>query len=444
MASEEQLGILRKGFRSWNQWRKANPESIPDLSGAELSSAELRGADLTGADLTGADLTYAKLSGAQLNGADLTGANLVDADLGIHLEDHRTLFEAFGIPGGAKSLGITSLKGATLTGANLQGARLTSADLRDADLQGVNLTCAVIDSHSAEPGELLQLSGISIPANLTGTQLNRALLYKTTLHDAVLRKTSFHKTIIAATQFLHIDLSNATYLGDALHLAPANVDLDTLELTATGMRRVPSTEIEIFFRAAGVPSEYIESFRQRVSGASFYSCFISHSTADGAFCRKLYNRMNTEGLKVFYAPEDIKGGRLLHEQLADAIQSHDKLLLVLSGESMKSNWVELEIRKALDHEKQSGSRKLFPISVCNYDIVRNWSLIDADTGQDLAVRIRELFIPDFSSWQDDEAFEESFRRLIEDLRGSAHSDASPEPEDEPNPNRDGLFVRVWQ
>jgi hypothetical protein len=40
---------------------------------------------------------------------------------------------------------------------------------------------------------------------------------------------------------------------------------------------------------------------------------------------------------------------------------------------------------------------------------------DADSGKDLAVEVREYFIPDFSNWKDHDAFESAFTRLKKDL-----------------------------
>jgi hypothetical protein len=37
MANEEQLSILKKGTKVWNQWREENRKAIIDLSEADLS-----------------------------------------------------------------------------------------------------------------------------------------------------------------------------------------------------------------------------------------------------------------------------------------------------------------------------------------------------------------------------------------------------------------------
>ena len=56
--------------------------------------------------------------------------------------------------------------------------------------------------------------------------------------------------------------------------------------------------------------------------------------------------MRDMGLRVWFAPEDVQGGKKLHEQIDEAIRAYDKLLLVLSPESMNSEWVRTEIREA--------------------------------------------------------------------------------------------------
>ena len=130
--------------------------------------------------------------------------------------------------------------------------------------------------------------------------------------------------------------------------------------------------------------------------------------------------MRDEGLRVWFAPEDIQGGKKLHEQIDEAIRVYDKLLLVLSAESMNSEWVRTEIRKAQKAEFKEGRRKLFPIRLVNFETIRDWECFDADSGKDLAVEIREYFIPDFSNWKDHDSFEAAFARLLKDLKAEEH------------------------
>jgi len=72
--------------------------------------------------------------------------------------------------------------------------------------------------------------------------------------------------------------------------------------------------------------------------------------------------------------------------------------------------------KARKAERQSGKRKLFPIRLVDFATLRDWECFDADSGKDLAVELREYFIPDFSRWKEHNTFEASFERLLADLR----------------------------
>ena len=167
-----------------------------------------------------------------------------------------------------------------------------------------------------------------------------------------------------------------------------------------------------------MPEEYIAfipALRDSVSPIQFYSCFISYSHKDEEFAKRLHSRMQQEKLRVWYAPEDMKGGEKIHEQLEEAIRLYDKLLVVLSQESMTSTWVRREIRSALKREKQEKKRILFPIRLVPFGEVEQWESFYADLGVDVAEELREYFIPDFSDWKDHDAFEECFAKLFGDL-----------------------------
>jgi hypothetical protein len=149
-----------------------------------------------------------------------------------------------------------------------------------------------------------------------------------------------------------------------------------------------------------------------------HSCFISYSHKDEAFAQKLYDRLRRENLTVWFAPEDMEGGKKLIDQISHAIGERDKLLLVLSEHSMDSNWVVTEIRKALADEEATKQRKLFPIRLVGMAKLRQWICFDADRGKDLAVEVREYFVPDFSQWQDNAVFESAIDRLLRDLKAA--------------------------
>lgn len=111
---------------------------------------------------------------------------------------------------------------------------------------------------------------------------------------------------------------------------------------------------------------------------------------------------------MWFAAEEMKGGRKLHEQIDEAIRAREKLLLVLSDNSMSSEWVKTEIWHARQRETREGKQVLFPIGLVPFDSIKAWRAFDADTGKDMAREVREYFIPDFSNLKDHEAFEGGF------------------------------------
>jgi hypothetical protein len=112
---------LRRGPRSWNQWRAQNPAITPNLTGIALSVAERQMGPISGGPV---NFSFTRLRRASLRFATLTGANLEMADLSeADLSDAR-------------------LEGAVLSGADLSEAILDRADFNGAKFRGVNLAGA--------------------------------------------------------------------------------------------------------------------------------------------------------------------------------------------------------------------------------------------------------------------------------------------------------------
>jgi hypothetical protein len=202
----------------------------------------------------------------------------------------------------------------------------------------------------------------------------------------------------------------------AIKQAPACSDLAALRAEHRSARAAGQHGTES-------PQELPESedFAGPIAGGAtgFPSCFISYSTKDQEFAKRLHADLEVHNVPCWFAPEDVQGGRKLHEQIVGAISTHDKLLLVLSEHSMGSEWVKTEIYHARQGELRRNSRILFPISLVPFEAIRQWRAFDADTGKDMGREVREYFIPDFSNWKDRDAYKYAFDRLLRDLKGSA-------------------------
>jgi uncharacterized protein YjbI with pentapeptide repeats len=386
-----------KGSRNGIGGGKEHLEVEPDLSGAGLNEANLcraylRSVDFGGvylneANLSGADLTGAHLRGAHLNRAYLTEASLRGADLrGADLSEANVQAQLYG-----SNLSETNLRGANLNFAGLSKAKLSLGNLKDAELSGADLTAA-------------DLTG----ANLCGTGL-----YGTNLKGANLRETVFTEARTGATSFDDVDLSTAKDLETIMHLGPSTIGIDTIYKSHG---KIP----EAFLRGCGVPDEFIAYVGSMVGRPiEFYSCFISYSTKDQEFAERLHADLQAKGVRCWFAPHDVQGGRKLIEQIDEAIRLHDRLLLILSEHSMSSEWVKTEIAKARKREVKEGKRVLFPVRLVEFEVLRDWECFDGDTGKDSAREIREFFIPDFSNWKDHDSYQTAFQRLVSDLKAEA-------------------------
>ncbi len=414
MANPEHLEILKRGVEQWNKWRKEHPHVKPDLSAAELGEMDLYRANLSEANLHRANLSGANLNFASLDRADLGGTNFSQADLSS-----------------------ADLTGATMSGANLEGVHLSSAVLCGADLRGTNLSrgtdLSAADLGAADLGEAdlrgVNLSGAKLCgakiragnlswADLTQSDLQDADLGQANLSGADLTWANFAgadltEAYAGLTKFADVNLCVARGLETIKHLGPSTIGIDTIYKSRG---KIP----EAFLRGCGVPDEFIAYIGSMVGRPiEFYSCFISYSTKDQEFAERLHADLQAKGVRCWFAPEEMKAGRKLHEQIDEAIRLNDKLLLILSEHSMRSNWVKTEIANAREREKREGKQLLFPITLVPFEAIKQWKLFDADIGIDSAREIREYFIPDFSNWKDHDSYQMAFQRLVKDLKAGA-------------------------
>ena len=319
----------------------------------------MRGINLTGANLSGINLTDAILRAANLTNATLDDAKLLRADL--------------------RDAQLTS---ASLQRTNLSGALLSRAYLENADLRGAHLGySSLIGAHFAQ---------------------------------AQLDSSSFHKAKLRNTVFTDVDLSECRSLGSCVHRGPSTLDYRTIVRSANLPLR--------FLRGCGVPERLIEYLPSLLKKPiQFYSCFISYSSQDQVFAERLHADLQDAGVRCWFAPHDISGGRKIHEQIDEAIRVYDRLLLLLSEASMASGWIKLEVAHARRREIAEGRQVLFPIAIAPFETIRKWQEINADIGEDTAREIREYFIPDFSGWDKVDLYRSALRKLIKDLASNRHS-----------------------
>jgi len=323
--------------------------------------------------------TIPDLYGADLSGTDLSGADLS----GVGRQHFSLLYNA--------NLSHANLSRANLEGANLTGAKLVGANLGDASL----------------------FSAILSQTNVASANLSRAFLLLAVLRSVVLDYAQFDRVQIGQTVFENVDLSTVRGLETVVHIGPSTIGIDTMYRS---QGKIPDS----FLRGAGVPENLI-TYMKSLTGAAFdfYSCFISYSSQDQDFAERLHADLQAKGVRCWFAPEDLKIGDKFRSCIDESIRIHDKLLLVLSGNSIASAWVEKEVETAFERERREKRTVLFPIRLDD-DVM--------ETSESWAADIRRTrHIGDMTGWKDHDSYAKAFERLLRDLKAEQGANSKTDP-----------------
>jgi TIR domain/Pentapeptide repeats (8 copies) len=222
------------------------------------------------------------------------------------------------------------------------------------------------------------------------------------LSGSNLRGADLSWAALGETVFAHIDLSRVKGLDKINHQGPSRIELYTVKLLHDGSALH-------FLRSAGVPDEWIDFYHaQMMSPIHYHSCFISYSSKDDFLAHRLYADLQANGVRCWFAPEDMKTGDKIRPRIDEAIHLQEKLLLLLSKHSIASAWVADEVEAAIEKEQRQQREVLFPVR-----------LDDAvmQTTQAWAAKLRrDTNIGDFTNWMDPQAYQIAFGRLLRDLK----------------------------
>jgi uncharacterized protein YjbI with pentapeptide repeats len=311
-------------------------------------------------------------------------------------------------------LGEALLNGVNLNGANLNGANLNEALLSDASLKGANLNSANLSGSWLNGADLSE-------ALLSGATFKRAELIGANLRKANLRGADLSDAILGNTIIAQIDLSQTHGLDSVEHLAPSIIAADAIKLSKGEIS-------EAFLRGCGLGDWEIESAKLYKPGLSnqeiininykifdlrasqsiqISPLFISYSHADAPFVEKLEPCLVKKGIRFWRDVHDATAGRL-EKQIDHAMRQNPTVILILSENSTRSDWVEHEARLARELEKELSRDVLCPIALDD-----SWK--SAKWPARLMEQIMEYNILDYSNWKDDKAFGQVFNKMISGL-----------------------------
>lgn len=107
--------------------------------------------------------------------------------------------------------------------------------------------------------------------------------------------------------------------------------------------------------------------------------FLSHSSADKQFARKLGHDLIKESFNIFLDKWDINIGESIVERINDALERMKGLILILSNNSINSNWVRKELSSALMKELNDKTITIFPVLIekCEIPIIiKDYKYVD--------------------------------------------------------------------
>ncbi len=91
--------------------------------------------------------------------------------------------------------------------------------------------------------------------------------------------------------------------------------------------------------------------------------FISHSSKDKKFVRRLAADLVANGVKVWLDEQRILVGDSIPEKIAQGLAESDFFLIVVSENSINSAWVKKELSGALVHEIERRKVTVMPIKL---------------------------------------------------------------------------------
>lgn len=294
-----------------------------------------------------------------------------------------------------------------LSGASLRGLDLSGFALDDTDLSGADLDGVVIRNTVAEW------------VNVVGARWTNARVADCHFRYFRARDSNFDGAHLFGTSFHYCDFPNASFLDTDLILVVFTMS-DLRDLRHFKPKRADiSIGIDTFFESGGLPEEILRAanlpdefitYARSLTGTAieFYSCFISYSSKDDDFTRRLHADLQARKIKTWFAPEDLKIGDRFHSRIDESIRIHDKLVLILSEHSMESDWVRREVEAAREREDREKKDILFPIRLDD--------AIFASSEAWAAEIRRSKHIGDFRSWKSHDDYTKALDRLVKDLK----------------------------
>lgn len=172
-------------------------------------------------------------------------------------------------------------------------------------------------------------------------------------------------------------------------------------------------------RSAARPAEPVETPEH----LDYYSAFLSYSHDDKLFAARLFKELRSLGIAVWWDQVRMRVGDDIYARINE-MRKTDKVILCCSKSSLKSLWVDNELKLALEKERDLRTKHeksvsvVLPLDLDGY--LQEWA-------GPMSAQFVSRNYADFTGWQDDtKKFEEGVKSIARALQVEIN-DSFPEP-----------------
>jgi len=307
-----------------------------------------------------------------------------------------------------------SLPGINLANSSLRivfsDVDLTGASFRDADL-----AFTLFDGQlSRTDFQGAELAWARFDADLSGASMKNADLTQAEFTNCRLDRCDFSEAVLASTRFLNVSLASLSASSRVFHEAPSFVDYQTV------LKSVQAPRLKETLAKMGMPAVFVEYMVDSARSLTeidlftlLQSTFISYGGPDEQFARRLYDALQSNGVRAFFFPEDATPGKKLYRVMRDGVNQFDRVIVICSAASLSRPGVLNEIDETLQREaRDGGASYLIPVALDD-------SIFGSGIGgrSDLMQTLRDRVVADFRNLDADaDKFDKSVRKLISALR----------------------------
>jgi hypothetical protein len=220
--------------------------------------------------------------------------------------------------------------------------------------------------------------------------------------------------LVAIAQFMgkvFSELDSSVYVKMGNSLNPTGHEIDTNQMTFaprvilyTNKLCVPFEDVIQSFNTVNTLVDIVDESEMHKT------LFISYGSPDELAVIEINKKIESKGVKTWFFPDDANPGEKLHRMMHDGVNSHDRVLLVCSENSLTRPGVLNEIERVLEREaKEGGTEILIPITLDDY-VYGDW----ASERSDIADQIRSRVITKFAV--DSDEIDSSIEKLVRVLK----------------------------